>query len=156
MVTRFGLNKRLILKIQQNVVAEKMLLFWQMLFWQDFQLSEMWPAIFIVSIQPIVPAGRKHRTNRDVHEILLLFLGERLWTFSELLYPNQQQNAIHIGFNSPGFLQFDPQFQPTHRQIFFHMLHGAKVSNMPFRFIFVRKRLTFIIHAFHRYNPSTT
>ena len=84
-----------------------------------FKLFEMRPAIFIFSFQLVVTALRKQAANGNMHEVLLLFLGELIPELSKFLYAYQEKDGFHIGFFTKPFHQPGFKVPPALLQIIF-------------------------------------
>ena len=100
-------------KIKQDMIFQEVFLFNHIHYRQCFQLPEMRPAFIVSALQFIVTALCKKRTNGDVHQVLLLLLGEFLAEIPEFLYTDKEENGLHIRLLSESLHQFGFQVPPA-------------------------------------------
>lgn len=115
------------------MVFQKVFLFYHIENRQGLQLPEVRPSILIHRFQLIIPALGQQAAYRNVHEVLLLFLGKFGLDISKLLYPYEEQNGFHIGFLSKPLHQPGFEIPPAALQIILY-LHTAKIRKTAARY----------------------
>jgi len=109
------------------MIFHKIFLFLKPGFRKGFKLAEMRPAFFVYTLQLVISAWIKQRTNGYMHEILLLLLGEFRAEVAHFLNTDQKKDGFHIRLLSKSFHQFFLQCPPSDLEVILY-IHCAKIT----------------------------
>lgn len=109
------------------MILHEVLLLCKIQYRQWFQLPVMRPAFLIHHGKFIIAAGRQQRTDCHVHQILFLFFAEFRLEITYFLYPDQEQDGLHIRLFPKPLHQLFLKCPPPALNIILH-IHPAKIA----------------------------